>query len=844
MTAPAAFVSPAALAAWLLAFALLAAATWAGAQVLVLRPAQTCVLCAALERARPAPAAPEFPPAEPLHLRPSLECPGCAEAAARLAEPAALEAIVTVLVNLEPKGERSVLVAADGDVLVREQDLRLVGLGAVITETTSVKGEPFVSLRTAKDLTFRLDEARLELDLRVPLSVLGRRTVLDGTRPTGKRPQPTGAGGAFLNYNFTGNGDDRAGIRDVGMAGEVGTHVLGGLLTTDFLADRNLDTHSSRAVRLSSTLTYDDVDALRRLSLGDFVTTPGQLGGSMRLGGVSFSRRFTLDPYFLRFPGQIVTGTASVPSEVFVYSNGILVRRERVPPGTFELQNITGLAGLQTTEVVVRDVLGNEQRILQPYYYTDTVLRQGLDEYSLDAGLERRNFGVTSTDYSSLGLSAFYRRGVTDDFTFGFRGERLRDITSLGPTASARLGTAGVLGAALGASSGPAGRGTALALSHAYAANRSATGVAFRREDRAYARPGAPAASTRRELAGTFHWAITTTTTTGFAARDTAAWNGDASRQYSANVSQRIGRDLSLSLVGQRTIGTGANTELFLTLAYTFGIGGRPAAVTAQHYNFTGGSSDTVQLIGGVYDEPGLAYRMQVRNDRRGGTNDQVLNPSLQYNFDRIVTRAEYFRSSAGDNGSYQLGAAGAVASVGGRFGLSRPIFDSYGIAKVDELPGIRVYANFQEVGRTDADGIVFIPRLASYFDNPVSIEQKDLPIAYGVPQVRRTVVPALRSGVFIDFEARRVFAVKGRLLARRNDREVPFGGALGSVTVGGRHLEVFTSEDGSFYVDQVGAGAYTGSAESGEGKCEFRLVVPQSDEVVLDLGTIACNAP
>ena len=245
--------------------------------------------------------------------------------------------------------------------------------------------------------------------------------------------------------------------------------------------------------------------------------------------------------------------------------------------------------------------------------------------------------------------------------------------------------------------------------------------------------------------------------------------------------------------------------------------------------------SGLAQLAGDNPDAEGLVYRLGVeaqRHDEAGSR--RVVNPALQWNARRAVLRAESFRDSASEHATTQLGVQGGIAAVGGHWAMTRPVTDSFAIVKVDELEGVRVYANNQPVGTTDASGTAFVPRLASYFENPVAIEDRDLPVNYLVPRARFVVSPALRSGVLLDFGAHAVSAVAGRLIRGGS----PLQDAQGRVAVGDESKELLTARDGSFYLEDVPAGVYQGEADG----CRFTLRVPSSKEVVTELGEVACE--
>ena len=73
------------------------------------------------------------------------------------------------------------------------------------------------------------------------------------------------------------------------------------------------------------------------------------------MGGLSYRELYDIDPYFIRYPQQSLTGQPRTPSEVDVYIDGQRVRTLRLPAGDFDLRNITQATGYRSVDLVIRD---------------------------------------------------------------------------------------------------------------------------------------------------------------------------------------------------------------------------------------------------------------------------------------------------------------------------------------------------------------------------------------------------------------------------------------------------------------------------------------------------------
>src|SRR6185436_1391925 len=170
---------------------------------------------------------------------------------------------------------------------------------------------------------------------------------------------------------------------------------------------------STRVARYATQLVYDRREEQQRLTVGDHTATSGELGSTLAVGGIGFSKLYQMTPYFIRQPLAGFAGSVSTPSQVEVRLGGVPVFREQVEPGPFEVKNLQNF----------RDALGREQVIGYPYYFADQALRAGLHEYSYSLGALHEEIGTSNAHYGAGVMTALHRYGVSDRVTLGLRGE-------------------------------------------------------------------------------------------------------------------------------------------------------------------------------------------------------------------------------------------------------------------------------------------------------------------------------------------------------------------------------------------------------------------------------------
>ena len=729
---------------------------------------------------------------------------------------------VDLFVNEAPKD--SVLVRLRGDdVLAPVADLERAGVTGFAGQREQIDGKQYVALRSlAPGVEFRFDEPALELRLaaRPELLPLTRVDLTPVQRPRDLVLRTDTS--AFANYAV-----QYGSTSTISGFGEVGVSVRGNLLYT------GLSQTTSGFSRGLSNFTVDQPSALRRWVAGDTFASTGTLGASLLLGGVSVSRNFALDPYFVRTPLPRVSGAVLTPSTLDVYVNGVLVRREPLPPGPFEIANLPVTSGLSGVRYVVHDAFGRTQEYSTRAYSSPTVLAKGLSDYSYAVGLRRDDFGTTSFSYGRAALLAQHRLGLTDHVTGGYRLEADPGLVSAGPSLSVALpyGQLDLTAAGSFADGAVGGAGSA---GYILLVRPAAFGVALRAMTPHYATAALDPSLDRPLLDATAFASVTL-------GRVTLSVDYGASRMRDAGVNDvlqaradiRLSRRATFFLSGGRTRSAGQDAVLETTasLVYSFD------EMTVANSSATardGGGTAAASVQRGLPIGNGVGYVVQGES----GANDHF-GALLQANAPFGHYEASFQRFGA-DN-AVSASAAGSFVLAGDRMFLARPVQDGFAVLRVPGLGGVRGYLNNVEVGTTDSRGDLFVPNLLPYYGNRLSIRDGDVPMEYEVGKVERLVAAPYRGGALIEFDVRRIQSVTGVL-------EVEGGGtpAFGEVmlSAAGKDLTSPIAADGRFWLEGVPVGTHVVSVDFRGGSCSARVQVPAGAGALFDAGRLLCSPP
>jgi outer membrane usher protein len=772
--------------------------------------------------------------------------------------------VLDIILNSQDKGEFFVNRTVDNDYLVKVEDLESMGINKAVGKITKIDDKQYISLKSIVKTKYVLNEKTLTLEITADPALFPKKIIDFRSGQVEKIYYPKDSS-IFLNYGINYYAGESFRFNSLNLANELGARWQDYLFLTNSTYTKS-DT-GSKFTRLMSSITRDDRTTLRRYVAGDFLASSGELGGGVNMGGLSFSKIYRIDPYFINYPTVDFSGNVSLPSEAEIYLNGVRIRTEKLAPGTFQLRNLTAYSGAGTLEVVIKDQFGRIRRFVNPFYFTNTLLKKGLHEYSYNIGLTRQDYGTSSNQYSTLAFSAFHRYGLSDSLTLGFTAEAKKGLYNGGAETSFVLSPAGIFSMAVSGSTGNDDSGLAGSFNYTYQGRMFSGRLLVRGFTRNYGNLANSLLTEKPkyELGAYLGFSTQNLGSLSLDFLKTEQYEGDNRQVASVTYSRNLTWNSNISATYRRVEDQGSSDEFLVSLNY---YPWRETSLSTRYEKNKDGSTQDIQIQKNTPAGEGLGYRATLERKENGGDETYTVNPYVQYN-GRYGTYSVEFRKDSGNNGageSYNLSAAGSLAYLGSTFGLLRPVTDSFGIVKVGDLKGVRVYQNSQEIGRTDSSGKVFVPDLGSYYDNQVSINDKDIPMDYSLAAVRKFVSPPLRSGSCISFGVTKVQPVTGKLKIRMNGVVKPLEFYEITMMLGSRRIKFPTGKDGEFYLDinqpdgtiapapsveagcsafnevsgtELKAGKYHAFVDFIGKKLPFEMVIPPSKDFYIDLGDL-----
>lgn len=699
-----------------------------------------------------------------------------------------------------------------------------------------VRGSDFYPLSAFPGFAARTNHTTLSVDITFsPEAFEGTRLTLEKElQPLQRSPVLPSL---FLNYDlnyqrsaFRGN----PGVEDLGALFELGASNEWGVFTSSHVG-HNLTGDprglNREMLRLESTYTRNFPDRNLTLRLGDATTRIGLWGRNVYFGGLQFGTNFALTPGLLTQPLPLLSGISAAPSTVELYVNDQLRKVSQVPAGPFVIDNNVGLTGTGEARLVVRDVLGREVVIVQPFFTTVQLLAPGLQDWSVELGAVRENLGLADADYGHRFASATWRRGMSDRLTLEGRGEASFDQRTLG------------VGAIWALPGDFLARGTVAASRHDRIGNgqfwllgierqwlRSALTFQLQEASRRYRELGMEELQLpyRRQVAGSFTQQFGHNTLTLGVTR-IERYDAEAVTTASIGLGFRFGLGSSINANYSKVIGPSSGSSFGVTLQ-----------VPLDNHRI---ATATVNSHGGVHDVYATAAQFADNASDVGwrvlaGRLNEEAHAEAGVDYTGRYGRVYSDVSASRTQQSLRLGGSGGMALAAGRAFFTRRLDESFAVVELKGYPGVGVGLGATQSATTDAGGIAFVPYLSPYQANQVRLQAGDLPISAELDSIEQIVVPSWRSAVKVDFPVRSGRAALVKIHDEKGE-PVPAGAV---VTVQGQAEEFYVGRRGEAFVTGL-PDASTLRVRSRAGECTFPLQLPAANDEVLRLGPVTCRS-
>jgi outer membrane usher protein len=720
------------------------------------------------------------------------------------------------------------------DIVLRVKDLATVGISTNnIGKQETIEGEIYVSLLSlAPDVSYKFDENLLKLELTSNANLLTDLNVRDFYSRNILPADTVFSRDSSAYVNYAVNYNRNQGSDSFSAFSELGYSFDSSLVSTTISSDAK-----GSITRGFSSLTSDNSTSLDRWTIGDNFANFGELGGNLTVGGVSLSRQFSLNPYFVSTPqDSSIKGAIASPSTVEVYNNGILVRREQLNPGQFELRNVERDSGSNNTTVIIRDAFGREQIIKTPFYVSSAILKPGVSDYHINVGFKRTS--IEKSTYELPGLRANYRWGVNSSLTAGARLEATTDLISGGGELAWKIPTIGEFAAGAAVSQAKDLGGWAGYFRYNYSERQYSFGGSLKLFSSNYTHSSLSSIDDRNLFDASIQASVRLSDTIGISARYSRLKSRDLGDGDALGIDAGItlSSTSNLTISATRSIQPGNRNNDSISAGLSIALGGsirgnlgwqrqstNPPQIVAQVEKSVGVSEDFGYRVSSTYVDP-----------------DASINANLRYQNSIGLYELNYNRIKGLDN--IGINVAGGAIFIGGKVVPSRPLSNSsYSLIQVPGLAGVGVSINSVNVGRTNANGDLVVSNLQPYYANSIGINLSDVPFEYRIDPASQLIAPPAKAGAIVTFTPQKIQNMVGKVAIQSKQKTIiPSYGNL-IVTVGKRKFASPLGEQGEFYLENVPPGKHPATIEYEDKECNFNIQIDKVNLPSIELGNLNC---
>lgn len=294
--------------------------------------------------------------------------------------------------------------------IITEKDLTRMGVSAEHLATLKKRpaSQPVAPLSSfIPGATTEFDSTKLRLDIHIPQIAL-QQTARDYIAP---ERWDTGLTNAFTNYSISGS-NNRSSVHqqsDLFLNLNNGFNLGAWRLRNTASYTKNTD-----GWKALTTYLQRDITTLRsQLTLGDSFTS-NSVFDSVPFRGIKLASNINMVPYSERGFAPVIRGVAKTNAQITIRQNNYIVYQTYVPPGPFELRDLSAVHTGSDMEVTILEADGNKSVFTESSSSLPIMEREGKFNYSTVFGRYRSNYsGYSAPIFGQLSLAYGLPQGVT-----------------------------------------------------------------------------------------------------------------------------------------------------------------------------------------------------------------------------------------------------------------------------------------------------------------------------------------------------------------------------------------------------------------------------------------------
>ncbi|HKM97835.1 MAG TPA: fimbria/pilus outer membrane usher protein [Buttiauxella sp.] len=661
----------------------------------------------------------------------------------------------------------------NGQFFVSRADLQRAGLPGDKFTTDEVNVSALNGVKT------QYDSSGQRLLMAVPNEWLPSQAILLGKQDASFKP--LSGNGALLNYDIYANHSQNSGSQAT-VWHEL--RVFGGNLSLSSTGTYRQDLSDYEAggtegyLRYDTTLTGTDEDDIISWSAGDVVSDALSWSNSVRMGGISIGRDFSLRPDLITYPLPAFSGEAAVPSTVDVFINGYRSGSTQLQPGPFTLTNLPYINGSGDAVLVTTDALGRQVSTTLPFYVASQLLKPGLSDGAFTLGSLRRDYGIENFSYGPAAASGSYRYGVNDYWTLESHAEGAQSLALGGVGTLVKLGNFGVVNGAYSRSEMRGQGGQQVNWGYQYNTEWFNIGTQHSHRDRGfgnlalydspdmYDENNQPIASLSRS---TDQYSLSFNLggygSLGAAWIDIRSFDDEKTQLLNLSWSKNLWGNSSFYLAASHDP---AQNGWSLALSLQVPFGAEESAAFSVESTPDAGSTQRVNYNHAMPSNGGFSWNLAYAHQ---SDTDDYQQATLGWRNNKVELQGGVYGQR--DNYTQWGEMSGALVMMDNTWLAANRVNDAFMVVSTDGFGDVTVNFENQPVGTTDDDGYLLISGVSSYYPANYSINTLNLPADTRIKDTEHRVALRRHSGYVLHFpmQQQRVASV---ILQDSNGKDLP----------------------------------------------------------------------